>query len=178
MVIKSILLRSGHLRFPTYSLTLTYFVFTWVGYTFYFTGFERRKISGDVLHFISMSGASFSTWLAFHHTACGADNEATGSGKPIMECIGQEMKHRHGMRGGTRLDCRSLIRHLGATQGGRLRAKPVLRIHPCERHFWLVQTLCSFMHNITLQGTSSEKKIENNSSLTTCHLFPFSCHRK
>lgn len=31
-------------------------------------------------HFISMSGASFSTWLAFHHTAWDADNQAMGNG--------------------------------------------------------------------------------------------------
>lgn len=47
---------------------------------FYSTGSESEKISGDVQHFISMSGFSFSTWLAFHHTACGAGTEATGNG--------------------------------------------------------------------------------------------------
>lgn len=42
-----------------------FFLFTWVWNKFYLTGFESRKISGDVQHFISMSGSSFSTYWPF-----------------------------------------------------------------------------------------------------------------
>lgn len=59
----------------------TYFVFTWPKYKCYFTGFQSQRDKWRrAAHFISMSGASFSTWLAFYHTACGADNQATGNG--------------------------------------------------------------------------------------------------
>lgn len=53
----------------------------WPRHKCYFTGFQSQRDKWRrAPHFISMSGASFSTWLAFYHTACGADNQATGNG--------------------------------------------------------------------------------------------------
>lgn len=53
----------------------------WPRHKCYFTGFQSQRDKWRrAAHFISMSGASFSTWLAFYHTACGADNQATGNG--------------------------------------------------------------------------------------------------
>lgn len=103
-----------------------------------------------------MSGSSFSTWLAFHHTACGADNEATGSG-------GEEWKGDGAQTwdggGGMRPDCwwslmKHPTRHNSMTQNQKLTTySPIL---PCIlRHCVHSCTICHWNWSVLkVQGAN------------------------
>lgn len=83
--------------------------------------------------------------------------------KRRMDCNGKEMKHRHGMRGGMRLGCwwslmKHLMRHKRMTQ-----TETLPNIHPYIQHARRIQTMCSFMHNMTIKLSVS--KVQGASSL-------------
>ncbi len=105
--------------------------------------------------------------------------------KRRMDRTGEEMKYRHGKRGGMRLDCWwSLMKHL--TRHRRMAQTETLpNIHACSTYSDNVLICAQYDNTKWVYQKSKvptayvcrrrEKKLENNSLLSACHPFPFIC---